>query len=474
MLRVYDIKTHKKAKCIAENPGGVTETDFTLYVSGPGNAPENIRVSANHPRKIDVRWDPPTIPNGNITRYIIYYTPLDDQDRAYQVGQVPKKPISEWMTYHMIGEHLNEGEKHATLKDFVDADTAYAIVIQAANDDGPGPYSIQHSIRTMSKAREAAPKDLRVEPTSQRSANVDWKPPEPSDEALLGYELYYIEGDKEIEEDDIESLPKFKKIEINDPEQLSTKIDGLLEPDTEYVFKIRAIYDNGPGVFSEPCITKTPPDGKKPYIVVSAGGHGEHGTTDIDILPGSSYIVFCNATGDPQPSVKWIRGGSFAIDPSMVKTDDSAAEWSLKLANLTEDTTFLCYAHNPLGVANWTINVKVIKDGLPENFEKNAIKGKIEDGVPKLVFSDSLPDNLKNPGKWKIHFTNDSTLPVDQWEVLPSEDKYLDEVNAPTLVPGTPYHIIIENPVDGITSPEFITVVPSKFSFYRINKIKKL
>ena len=73
------------------------------------------------------------------------------QERAYQVGQVPKKPISEWMTYHVVGENLNEGEKHAIVTDFVEPDTAYAVVVQAANIDGPGPYSIQHSIRTMSK-----------------------------------------------------------------------------------------------------------------------------------------------------------------------------------------------------------------------------------------------------------------------------------------------------------------------------------
>lgn len=92
-------------------------------------------------------FDPPTIPNGNITRYIIYYTPLDDQERASQVGQVPSKPIREWMTYHMVGDKLNEGTKHVLVTDFVEPDTGYAVVIQAANPDGPGPYSVQHSIR---------------------------------------------------------------------------------------------------------------------------------------------------------------------------------------------------------------------------------------------------------------------------------------------------------------------------------------
>lgn len=65
------------------------------------------------------------------------------------------------MTYHVIGGNLNKGRKHATISDFVEPNTAYAIVIQAANEDAPGPYSIMHSIRTMSSARADPPKHLR-------------------------------------------------------------------------------------------------------------------------------------------------------------------------------------------------------------------------------------------------------------------------------------------------------------------------
>ncbi|TKR67060.1 hypothetical protein L596_023270 [Steinernema carpocapsae] len=167
MLKLQDIKETVKARCVAENVGGIEETPFTIYVAGPGNAPDNIRLSSDKPRTISVTWDPPTIPNGNITRYIVYYTPLDDQDPTHQIGQVPKRPISEWMTYHVVGEHLNDGEQRADLTDFVEPDTAYAVVIQAANDDGPGPYSSQHTARTMSRAR----KDLQ--PISEWNPQVN-------------------------------------------------------------------------------------------------------------------------------------------------------------------------------------------------------------------------------------------------------------------------------------------------------------
>ncbi|EJW70884.1 hypothetical protein WUBG_18212 [Wuchereria bancrofti] len=51
-----------------------------------------------------------------------------------------------------------------------------------------------------------------------------------------------------------------------DENRLYYKIDGTLEPDTEYVFRMRAVYPDGPGVFSDACITKTLPDGLCLYV----------------------------------------------------------------------------------------------------------------------------------------------------------------------------------------------------------------
>jgi hypothetical protein len=67
---------------------------------------------------------------------------------------VPTKPVVEWYTHHVTGDNLNEGEKSANIKDYLQPDTAYAIIIQAVNDDGPGPYSNQHTVRTMSKGSD--------------------------------------------------------------------------------------------------------------------------------------------------------------------------------------------------------------------------------------------------------------------------------------------------------------------------------
>ncbi|EPB66031.1 fibronectin type III domain protein, partial [Ancylostoma ceylanicum] len=312
-LKLVDVRRTVKAKCLAENRGGIKETDFTVFVAGPGSPPENVHLQADKPVTITVQWDPPTIPNGNITKYIIYYTPLDDQDPAHQIGQVQSRPINEWLTYHDTPD--TDGTRKVDLKDFVETDTAYAVVVQAINDDGPGPYSNQYTVRTMSRAREGPPTDLRVVPDGQRSAVVEWKEPTTTDVKPLGYEIYYVPGYKSVDADDL-VLSDWSKIVIDDPTRLSHRIQNLLQPDTDYVFKIRAIYPDGPSVFSEPCIMKTLPDGNAPYIQISTGENGVFGSTNIDVLPGSEITVSCNATGLPLPSVKWIRGGTYEIDPS--------------------------------------------------------------------------------------------------------------------------------------------------------------
>lgn len=71
----------------------------------------------------------------------------------------------------------------------------------------PIPTKIYESDSMLSfQAREGPPRDLRVEPEGQRSANVEWLKPITSEQPPIGYELYYIKADAKIWEDDLASL----------------------------------------------------------------------------------------------------------------------------------------------------------------------------------------------------------------------------------------------------------------------------
>uniref|UniRef100_A0A183CPQ6 Protein-tyrosine-phosphatase n=1 Tax=Globodera pallida TaxID=36090 RepID=A0A183CPQ6_GLOPA len=441
MLRVSDIRQSKEFVCVAENEGGRTETGFTIFVAGPGSAPENIRLAATRPKSISVTWDPPQIANGNITRYIIYYTALDDQSRDLLVGQVPSKPISEWMSSHVMGKHLGVGEKQALITDFVESDTAYAVVVQAANQDGPGPYSNQHNIRTMSRARAAPPTQLQVEPINQTSVEVHWKPAEVLEEAPLSYEIYYVPAEKKIEEDEQLSLPKWSRVDVPDASKSSHIIWNALEPDTEYVFKIRALYPSGPGIFSEPCIAKTLPE--------AVAGERLH------------RVLSCQRS--PQPAVRWIRGGEIPIDPSIVKEDDTGTKWSLFLSNITEPSNFNCVARNPLGVANWTIRLEML-DGLSDGWMGQLVRVENRRGQIYLHFADSLPNSLRKANQWTLRYTDEPNKERILWSVLESENRILEEIPirqpAAPMEPGVTYYLVVENSNEGVRSPVFTILVP--------------
>ncbi|VDM96837.1 unnamed protein product, partial [Thelazia callipaeda] len=469
MLRLQDVKETVNAKCVAENEGGRAETPFEIFVTGPGSAPNNIRLNSLRPRTIHVDWDPPKIPNGNIIRYIIYYTPLDDQNIVYQVGQIPKQPITEWMTYHQEGDQLTTTHQESDLTDFVEPDTAYAVVLQAVNQDGAGPYSEQHTIRTMSRARESPPLNLRVEPKDQRSANVDWQKPMTSEQSPIGYELYYIKADTKIWEDDLASINDWSMIAITgtNDDTLHYKIDGSLEPDTEYVFRMRAIYSDGASIFSEACITKTLPDGNAPYIMISNGDHGVEGKTEITILPGSALDLSCNATGQPRPSVKWIRGGRYPIDPAWIKSDENYAVWFLKVSNITEDASFNCVAQSSLGFANWTISVRLIPDLAP-TWKHDFVSAKNENNEVVLHFTDILPDYLNGLNLWNIYWTDNPSKPFEAWNVIRSHNNPLERIAITDMELGTKYYLVIEQPSAGIKTPVFDIMAPKPASEIRV------
>uniref|UniRef100_A0A0N5CG51 EGF-like domain-containing protein n=1 Tax=Strongyloides papillosus TaxID=174720 RepID=A0A0N5CG51_STREA len=461
---IDDIKSSKKFRCIARNQGGEEETPLNIYIMGPGTAPEDIKLSSFRPRTIDVSFMPPEITNGNITVYIVYYTPLDDQDPDKEIGQVPSKPVRDWQTYHVTGDNLNEGEQTAKITG-VDPDTSYAVIVQAGNNDGPGPFSSTQTIRTISRARESAPYDLKVVPFSPYSADVEWKNPEPLEEEPIGYELFYVPADKKVESEDDRLLDDWEKMTI-DGFGTTTKIEDVLKPDTEYVIKIRALFPDGPGVFSKACISRTLPLGNPPYITTSHGGHGVDGKTTVYLLPGSSYTVFCNATGDPQPEVKWIRGGEHAIDPSTVKANKEHAEWSLRVYNVTTNAEFACVAQNSLGSAQWTIDIEVLPQEDPE-WQKKFVKPKLEDGQVKLEFTDELPEYLKNANEWIVLYSDDNSRPVEEWDSITGTGP-LKSISIPEMSEGKVYFVIVDNPERGIQTPTFSIMTPKPPSDIRV------
>ncbi|PIO65242.1 hypothetical protein TELCIR_13098 [Teladorsagia circumcincta] len=143
-----------------------------------------------------------------------------------------------------------------------------------------------------------------------------------------------------------------------------------------------------------------------------------------------------------------------------VDTATSHAQFSLQVANITEDTTFNCVAQNPLGHANWTINVNLLP-GLEPEWKDDFVVSKTENGEVVLAFSDNLPDYLKPPSDWVIKYTDDPNQPKDEWKVIPSDSGPLTRITVPDMEPGTYYYLVVDSPDKGIQTPTLLVMTPS-------------
>lgn len=58
---------------------------------------------------------------------------------------------------------------------------------------------------------------------------------------IIHLQIYFVQAEKEIEEDEILSLPSWVRVNVLDPSKNSHTIWNMFDPDSEYVFKIRAM-----------------------------------------------------------------------------------------------------------------------------------------------------------------------------------------------------------------------------------------
>ena len=95
------------------------------FFSGPGTHPRYLTTISieNTPQAVRLNWQPPLLPNGQITGYLVFYTTDPNQEDI------------RWVMEGVVGERLTTTIKGLT------PDTTYYFKIQARNSKGYGPIS---------------------------------------------------------------------------------------------------------------------------------------------------------------------------------------------------------------------------------------------------------------------------------------------------------------------------------------------
>nr|XP_022917260.1 neogenin isoform X2 [Onthophagus taurus] len=208
------------------------------------SAPLNFDAYATRSDTIYVSWDVPDIPNGVITKYIVYY---------YEPQTLSENKVETTnLDYNIVGLSIY---------------TEYNVYVVAENEKGPGAASEEKTVRTFSATPTEPPANVSFEATS-RTINVRWEPPplKGQNGIITGYKIRYrVQGNK----GDTVTTPS------NEREFLLRN----LERGTLYQVKLWALNVNGTGPPTE-------------WFDISTFAHD----MDESKVPGQPYGLKLNAT----------------------------------------------------------------------------------------------------------------------------------------------------------------------------------
>ncbi|XP_034257103.1 neogenin [Thrips palmi] len=139
---IDDLKPHTQYEFTVKVVKGRRQSPWSMVVFNttfeyaPASAPRDLTVVGvdNHPSSVNLNWQPPRQPNGEITGYTVYYTTDSTQrDR-------------DWIAESVMGDKMTTTIKGLT------PSTTYFFKIQARNIKGPGPFSSTVSLTTSSSS----------------------------------------------------------------------------------------------------------------------------------------------------------------------------------------------------------------------------------------------------------------------------------------------------------------------------------
>lgn len=189
-----------------------------------GSYPRNVQARPMSSSRIVVQWEPPEEPNGQVTGYRIYFT------------SQPSLPLNSWDVHSVDSNQLT------TISD-LQPFSIYSIRVQAFTSRGPGPLSPPVQVKTQ-QGVPSQPLNLKANPTSATTVQLNWQKPSQTGEAIIGYDIYW--------NDTFTNLESKKAIPV-----VETYTLGELYPDTLYYVWVAAKSRRGEGAATPPIPVKT-------------------------------------------------------------------------------------------------------------------------------------------------------------------------------------------------------------------------
>ncbi|EDW47591.1 GM21402 [Drosophila sechellia] len=189
-------------------------TQAEVNIAGP---PRNFEGYARSHKEIYVKWEEPTVTNGEILKYRVYYSENDSGADLYHDSTALEAVLAELRPH-----------------------TDYVISVVPFNRNGMGDSSTEIRVKTFSSTPSEPPNNVTLEVTSSSSITVHWEPPAEEDRngQITGYKIRYR---KFKDAPQVKSTPaNIRYFELSN-----------LDRNAEYQVKIAAMTVNGSGPFTE-------------------------------------------------------------------------------------------------------------------------------------------------------------------------------------------------------------------------------
>ena len=216
----------------------VTLNAFYLnLVSEPSSPPRNVKFEYRTVRSVDIKWEPPVEPNGEVTSYEIFYT--------YNSSYPDSKWIVKTYTLGLFSSYAKE--LTATLIR-IKEDSTFYLKIRAKNKQGYGPFCETVMVQPPSISPREAP-NVTYTIISSSMVRLSWWCPRVFDAFIDSFTVLFT-NDKNLPED--KWMVQTVAIASSDrfPDLVTTTM-RVKQINTYYV-KVRAEYDDKiPGKWSK-------------------------------------------------------------------------------------------------------------------------------------------------------------------------------------------------------------------------------
>ncbi|PAV82981.1 hypothetical protein WR25_24062 [Diploscapter pachys] len=291
------------------------------------------------------------------------------------------------------------------------------------------------SLKSIGKGPGSAP-IIKAARQGRTSIEIRWDPPGIINRPITSYTVYYTNNGNQ-------PIKNWKKIEIKEPTREIEITD--LRPDTQYFIRLRANDQLGPA--------------SRPFVHIEQGD-------EMFVPPMQPFTVSCNVTrADPPATITWQHKGR------PMNNGEKGTHMTMQNGGIIENTEYSCVAENEAGKSTKRINVTVTGPSAPER-----IRYQIDGDKVNLNWEQPRITNGPMVG-YDILYTDDPSLPPEQWSVLPVNDLNARSAPVPRLQEKTPYTFMIRgrnNLGNGLNSAPFtattwlgarpptITIVPEE------------